>query len=135
METKQSKLVKSRDLKNPKIINWCYNNTDACIVSGSFHQHSWTYLKKKSICKIKTCKEINGRTVVLFYQHTQIIEISTQIIVIYKYNGVRRTKWVEFKKEFLVGVIFLFYFIRKTLYTDVGAFLKISIVNISCTNK
>lgn len=57
------------------------------------------------------------------------------IIVIYKYNGVRRTKWVEFKKEFLVGVIFLFYFIRKTLYTDVGAFLKISIVNISCTNK
>lgn len=91
--------------------------------------------KKKSICKIKTCKEINGRTVVLLYRHTQIIEMSTQIIVIYKYNGVRRTKWVEFKKEFLVGVIFLFYFIRKTLYTDVGAFLKISIVYISCTNK
>lgn len=35
----------------------------------------------------------------------------------------------------LVGVIFLFYFIRKTLYTDVGAFFKISVVNISCTNK
>lgn len=62
--------------------------------------------KKKSICKIKTCKEINGRTVVLLYRHTQVIEMSTQIIVIYKYNGVRRTKWVEFKKEFLVGVIF-----------------------------
>lgn len=94
IETKKSKLVKSRDLK--KKINWYYNNTEACIVSSSFHQHSWTYLKKKSICKIKTCKEINGCTVVLLYQHTQIAEMSIPIIEIYKCNGVWRTKRVEF---------------------------------------
>lgn len=57
------------------------------------------------------------------------------IIVIYKYNGVRCIKWVEFKKEFLVGVIFLFYFIWKILYIDVGVFLKNLIVNIFCINK
>lgn len=128
IETKKSKLVKSRDLKK-KIINWYYNNTEACIVSGSFHQHSWTYLKKKSICKIKTCKEINGCTVVLLYQHTQIAEMSIPIIEIYKCNGVWRTKRVEFGRGH-----FVLLYTKSSVYRYMSI-LKFSIVYISCTNK
>lgn len=74
----------------------------------NIHEH----IKKKSICKIKTCKEINGRTIVLLYRHTQIIEMSTQIIVIYKYNGVRRTKWVEFGR----GYFFILLYTKNFVY-------------------
>lgn len=42
---------------------------------------------------------------------------------------------LSLKRSFWSGLFFYSTLYEKTLHTDVGAFLKISIVNISCTNK